>query len=138
MRLRLHPVIVLLCTVTLAGCATAAGGARSTSSIITAEDLESLGPGITVHEAIERLRPNWLRDRGVNSPTPQFETDTLPRLHVDATPYPIEALQTLRISDIQTIRFMDARDATTRFGTGYVNGLIEVSTRVAAGPGPDR
>ena len=45
-------------------------------------------------------------------------------------------LRAFRGSDVQTIRFMEGRDATTRFGTGYVNGLIVVTTRTArGGPG---
>jgi hypothetical protein len=132
-RLR-HPWVVLFLTVAMASCASTGTGTRSTSGALTAEDLDNLGPGVSAYEAIERLRPVWLRDRGVNSPSAAYMDDTLPRVHVDTTPYDLEALRSFRTSDIQTIAFMDGRDATTRYGTGYVNGLILVTTRTGARP----
>jgi hypothetical protein len=119
----------------MTACAASTGtGARSTSGELTAADLDNLGPGVSAYEAIERLRPIWLRDRGVNSPSAAYADDTLPRVHIDTTPYDVEALRSFRTSDIQTISFMDGRDATTRYGTGYVNGLILVTTRTGARP----
>jgi hypothetical protein len=134
-RHRLIP-IVLFCIATLSGCASTGGGGSFDSDLITLEEIDRLGPGISAYEAIERLRPTWLRDRGVNSANPAFENDTLPRVHIDTTPYTINDLRSFRGTDAQSIRFMDARDATTRYGTGYVNGLIVVTTRNArGGPG---
>jgi hypothetical protein len=121
--------ILLLATVALGACASTAGGARSTSGAITAEQLDNLGPGVSAYEAIERLRPIWLRDRGVNSPSAAYVDDTQPKVHIDRTPYGLDVLRSFRTSDIQTISFMTGPDATTLYGTGYVNGLILVTTR---------
>ena len=120
---------LLLATLTLAACASAPGGARQTTGAITAEQLDNLGPGISAYEAIERLRPVWLRDRGINSPSAAYVDDTLPRVHIDTTPYDLSALRSFRTSDVQQITFMTGPDATTMYGTGYVNGLILVTTR---------
>jgi hypothetical protein len=119
-----------------AGCSTtrAPGGARSDSGVLTQAQLEELGPGISAYEAIQRLRPQWLRDRGMNSPSPQYADDTLPALHIDQTPYPLDNLKSMRTTDIETMRFTAGIDATTRYGTGYVNGLIEVRTRLSRIP----
>jgi hypothetical protein len=128
-------LIALSCTVALSACASAGGGGRTDGSVITVEEIDLLGPGVSAYEAIERLRPTWLRDRGVNSMSPGAAGDTRPRVHIDTTPYSLEDLRSFRGTDVQTIRFMDARDATTRYGTGYVNGLIVVTTRNSRGPG---
>ena len=125
---------LILAAVALAGCASSGGGARSTSGAITADQLDNLGPGISAYEAIERLRPTWLRDRGINSPSAAYVDDTLPRVHIDTTPYDLSALRSFRTTDIQTITFMAGIDATTLYGTGYVNGLIVVRTRTGARP----
>jgi hypothetical protein len=129
-----HPWVALLFTLAMAACASTGGSARSTTGMLTAEDLDNLGPGVSAYEAIERLRPVWLRDRGVNSPSAAYADDTLPKVHIDTTPYDLGALRSFRTTDIQTISFMDGRDATTRFGTGYVNGVILVTTRTGGRP----
>ena len=128
--------LALLATVALASCASTPGAARTANGALTAEQLDNLGPGVSAYEAIERLRPIWLRDRGINSPSAAYVDDTLPKGHIDTTPYDIAALRSFRTSDVQTISFMDGRDATTRFGTGYVNGLIVVTTRTGASRPP--
>ena len=126
---------VLFLAAALSACATT-GNNSIDSGLITADEIERLGPGVSAYEAIERLRPVWLRDRGMNSMNPNYADDTKPKVHIDMTPYMIEDLRSFRGSDVQTIRFMDSRDATTRYGTGYVNGLIVVTTRNArGGPG---
>jgi len=35
----------------------------------------------------------------------------------------------ISIDDIETMRYLSASDATTRYGTGYIGGVIEVTTR---------
>ena len=62
----------LLFVLALAACASSSGSTRGTTGAITAEQLDNLGPGVTAYEAIERLRPIWLRDRGINSPSAAY------------------------------------------------------------------
>jgi hypothetical protein len=40
-----------------------------------------------------------------------------------------ENLDALRAADIQDMRYLNAADATTRFGTNYVSGVILVTTK---------
>jgi hypothetical protein len=122
---------LLLATLALGACAST-GAPRQSSGPITAEQLEQLGPGVSAYEAIERLRPIWLRDRGVNSPSAAYVDDTLPKVHIDRTPYGLDVLRSFRTTDIQSITFMAGIDATTLYGTGYVNGVILVVTRTGA------
>jgi hypothetical protein len=39
-----------------------------------------------------------------------------------------EILRSVSVANVEEIRFLDARDATTRFGTGYVSGAILITT----------
>ncbi|HLA14370.1 MAG TPA: hypothetical protein VJZ25_05040, partial [Gemmatimonadaceae bacterium] len=41
----------------------------------------------------------------------------------------IETLKTMPVQTIREIRYLSASDATTKYGTGYTNGVIEVYTR---------
>ncbi len=45
---------------------------------------------------------------------------------VNESPQPFAVLQGLRPHDVQLLEFLSGPDATTLYGTGYVNGLIRV------------
>lgn len=110
------------------GGATAAGPARN-SSLISIDELQSDAmQSLSVHDAVQRLRPNWLRARGatsVNSGVSQFPS-VLMNGSID---HSLDRLRSMRVTDVGEIRYIDSRDATTRYGTGLVNGLIEVVIR---------
>jgi hypothetical protein len=113
------------------GCASGGTGTQAGSSrdLISAADLADMTE-ITTMEAIRRLRPNWLRSR--NAPTPAgFESGgTEPALRVDGVMAPdLSQLNYMPARDVQEIRFLSASDATTLYGTGYVNGIIQVRTK---------
>lgn len=111
---------------TLAGCAgggggTTAGARRGSSSRLVADDLAAVAE-LDLFAAISRLRPTWLR--------PQSR-GTLPVIVVDGTPQAggADALRTMRATDASEIEYMNASDATTRYGTGYTAGAIIITTR---------
>lgn len=117
--LRLVPVLLL---VVLAGaCAAGTGGSTgSSANALTAEDLETVQT-LSVYDAIQRLRPRWLQSRSTSSP---------PQVVMNGAPYGgMETLRSIQVSDVTSIRYRDGRDATTRYGTGYGGGVIEVSSR---------
>lgn len=60
--------------------------------------------------------------RGSGHQSPKVIVDGMPRGEIDQ-------LHTISVFEIQEIRFLSSGDATTRFGTGYVAGAIEVITR---------
>jgi hypothetical protein len=41
----------------------------------------------------------------------------------------IEVLRSMREGDLLQARFISPADATTRFGTGWANGLIEITLK---------
>ena len=107
-----------------AGCASGSGGggggSRSSSNRLVAADMANQQE-LDLYQAIRQLRGRWLTSRGRGTP----------RVHVDggARQGGIEALQNIRVAEVQEVEFMGAADATLRFGTGYDAGAIIVTTR---------
>jgi hypothetical protein len=107
---------------TLSACASGGGGGdgapRRSANRITAQELEGVAQ-LDCLQAIQRLRPDWLRTR--TSARPAIFVDGMESLNS-------EALRSLPVASVREMRFLDARDATTRFGTGYVSGAILITT----------
>jgi hypothetical protein len=40
-----------------------------------------------------------------------------------------ESLQRVRVIEVEFVRYLNARDATTRYGTGHAGGVIAVTTK---------
>lgn len=118
----------LLLSVALSACASSSSSRSGGSTdLITQEEISSLSVS-SAHDAVRRLRPRWLQGRG--SQSIQTSGVQLPVVFVDEVRFgPIESLQGIQTSDISSMRFINARDATTRFGTGYPAGIIDVTTR---------
>jgi len=117
-------VLSLVLAAGLSGCGTGTSARgtppRGSSDRIVEAELEPLYQ-LTAFEAVQRLRPRWLQTR----------TRADPMVHVDGNirSEGASALRNLRADDVQEMQYMSPADATTRFGTGYVNGLILVTTK---------
>jgi hypothetical protein len=126
----------LLClfAVIVGGCSTTSGGSDGARdrNRISQEELEQFPTG-TAHEAIERLRPRWIRSRGMTSTRPGASPDYA-SVFIDNAPVGgLEALYRVSIRDIDYIEYLSASDATTRYGTGYPGGIIQVFTKSGTG-----
>ncbi len=101
--------------------------AAGSSSPITREELDAIPSG-SAFEAVYNLRIQWLR-----SHSGSFRSETgrnYPEVFVDGRPFgALDSLHQIGAETIDVIRFHSASDATTRFGTGYPAGIIEVITR---------
>lgn len=112
----------------LACASTGEGGRLSTrgSGDITREELEATSVDDAM-EAVVLLRPHWLRTRPARTPS-----DPSPVVGVvidNMARATREDLAQLSIGEVERISFMNAGDATIRFGTGYTGGAIIVTTR---------
>lgn len=111
-------------TVLTAACASGGsgdGGPRRDPDLITAEELADY-TNLTCLEVIRRLRPRWLQSRGAEQ-NPVVYQDGARIGMAD------QVLGNFSVNDVQSIRYRNASDATTRYGTGHGAGAIEVSTR---------
>lgn len=140
-RLRTRTTLVLLAAAIGAGCASSAAGngTQRTSEVITAEEIATIEVNNAL-EAVQRLRPQLLRARGtatVRSAGPEgqptgiaTESGTELTVYVDDVRVGgVAALRNLSARRVQEIRYVNARDATTRYGTGHVGGVLEVKTK---------
>lgn len=124
-------VVLLASSLAIFGCASSGtsdgdsgGGSRN---LISAAELEDPAvQTLNALEVVERLRPRWLRSRTSSRGGGQ----TRPVVFLNGSRYGgLEALQRIEVGEVEQIRFINARDATTRFGTGVQGGVIAVETR---------
>ena len=101
------------------GCGAARAG-RGAPNVITREQIAVL-PDYSAYDIIQRLQPRWLRSQTAN-----FAGPITPAIYVDELPGSLRGIRSLHI---ERIEYMNARDATTRYGTGFMGGLIRVVTR---------
>ncbi len=108
-------------------------GPTSRRNQITPEELQQTSVG-DVMEAISLLRPQWLRARPSRTPA---NPNPVVGVVIDGRAQSTrEDLAQIPIGDVATIQFMNAADATIRFGTGYSGGAIVVTTRGRLRRGP--
>ena len=118
-----------VCCVLLAACASSGGaaGPRRGGNTITAEELkEPALAGLNTYDAIQRLRPNWLRERGSSSI--RQSGDNFPKAIINDVPYPLDYLKSVGVPEVTEMQFISASDATTKYGTGFPNGAVLVLT----------
>ena len=117
-----YKYLSMFVTLTLVGCASgnsANGTTRSSPNQIDAAELVGIYSTMSVYEAIGRLRPTWFRTRA-------GEDEATAR--VDNQNYSMAYLRSLPAEDVATMRFVNRRDATFRFGGRWGGGVIEVTT----------
>ncbi|HEU5208265.1 MAG TPA: TonB-dependent receptor plug domain-containing protein [Longimicrobiales bacterium] len=125
--MRRIPYLVLLAL--FVGACASSGSPRSLSSrnVITQQEIESVNVS-TAYEVVQQLRPHFLQGRGQTSI--QDPGSSMPVVYVNGVRYGSpDVLRGMRSMDLREIRFLSASDATTRYGTGHVGGVIEVTTR---------
>lgn len=88
----------------------------------------------TAQELIQRLRPTWLRSRGMSSARPTNSagesSGTLPVVYLDNSVLgEISTLANVPTANIAQVQYLSANEATQRFGTGYTGGAIIITTR---------
>jgi hypothetical protein len=121
----LKPVLAASVAVAaMSGCASTGSGtapARS-SDVITQEELIAY-VGDDLHLVIRRLRPQWTRPRTGRTMTQQIDVS----LVVDGMRWHnLTRLREISVADVAEVRFLDALDATTRFGSDMAGGAIIV------------
>jgi type IV pilus biogenesis protein CpaD/CtpE len=131
-RMRRRIAVGLLMLV-LAGCASAGGKERSASptknrnrNVITLEEIESSHESDT-YLLVKSLRPNMLTTRGATS---IILTDPGVIVFLDNQRFgPAQSLSMLPPADIAEIRFLSAAEAQSRWGEGFPQGVILVTSK---------
>jgi hypothetical protein len=120
-------VIVAAVAVACAPPATSGGRASRDNNFITTEEIAA-SQTTNVYDAINNLRPMFLRSRGQTTFDPSVVQTAV--VFVDGQKFgSVETLKTMPVLQVTSIRFLTPSDATTKYGTGYMAGIIEVSMR---------
>ena len=124
----LRASIIVLCALFAAACSsTGGGGGSGNPDLITLEQIEALPEG-TAFSVVQRYRSSWLRARTqatFGNPTPAYAEVFLDEMRFGD----INSLGRINSSSIESIEYISATDATTRYGTGYMGGIIRINTR---------
>lgn len=111
-------------TAPAAAAAPRAARGRVDRNLITREEIEA-STQTDALGMVRNLRPAWFRSRGNGG----FSTVEVLRVYVDGLRTDLSALRQLPPSVVREMRFLDASQATERFGTGHGMGALLVSTR---------
>lgn len=99
---------------------------RDPSRITQDEIMASLA--VDAYDAVAKLRANFLASRGRTSF--RVNESSLPTVFVDGLEYgPISTLRLIAANEIAEIRLFRSWEATTVYGTGFMSGVIAVTTR---------
>jgi outer membrane cobalamin receptor len=121
--LALASAIVLACSPPRLG-----PGMVSNSQVITEEEIEA-SRATNAFEVIQKLRANFLSYRGETSLTKNQSTP-YPTVYLDGQEFgPINTLRNIPASQIASIQLLRSWEATTKYGTGNMGGVIAISTR---------
>jgi len=108
--------------------------------IITRAEIQDRAPDVkTALDVVQRLRPHFLRERATGSITTPLTAEGNRNTAASRQPVqlyvngarsgvPAAALRDIPAAAVIDILYLDASDATTRFGTGHDNGAILVRT----------
>lgn len=121
-------MLALAIAVVLQACTSArtSYAPRDPSRITHEEIVASLA--IDAYDAVVKLRANFLASRGRTSF--RANESTLPTVFVDGLRYgPISTLRLIAATDVAEIRLYRSWEATTAYGTGFMAGVIAVTTR---------
>lgn len=123
-QLRFATVAIALVVSACAGASTTQTGAtRRSANTITADEISAAQGIVSVYDAIQRLRPQWLTTSRARSVGTQDEL----LVYLDTNRYgTIESLRQLPIGGITELRYLNAAEATNRFGTGHSGGVIVI------------
>jgi outer membrane cobalamin receptor len=126
-----HAVTALFLLQLAIGVSAAEAQGRRGRNVITQEEIEK-SSATDAYDLIQKLRPAWFTRRGVASG--QATTDAVGGMddgvrvvaYVDGVRWP--DLTTVTVERIKEVRYLNASDATTKYGTGHTSGAIEVIT----------
>jgi hypothetical protein len=122
---------LLLAPAALTACASGGGSGIEEPrdyNVITFEEIQAT-EAETAFQIIQQLRPRWMvRNRGQRS-LMETEADYAKVIVDDLPPREFDFLRELAREILLELRFLEAREATLLYGTGYNAGVVKVKTR---------
>jgi hypothetical protein len=98
------------------------GRRRRQNNVITAEEVAQSSAS-TAYDAIRTLRPAWFIPRGASGRAAIM-------VYIDGVRgASLDDLREVQADRVKECRFLNANDATTKYGTGHPAGAIEIITK---------
>jgi hypothetical protein len=120
------PIALAACSSTGATDGTAERPARRASSTLIPSEEVRASNAANAFELIQSARPGWLRKQGAVS----FRMDGEVLVYLDDVRLGgLDALHSLPLSGIDSIRFLDSTTASARFGLSHPHGAIQIAPR---------
>jgi hypothetical protein len=122
-------LLAVLLAWSAAACAAQTGGnppATYNRDVITRDELAAVEARTTALQLIQRMRPAWLQGRGPSGIRGQAAPVVV---YVNSQRASESPLPRYTAGELLEIRFLNATDATARFGTGHGSGAILLTTR---------
>jgi hypothetical protein len=114
----------LVATVVLACAPPATAHSGRDANVITKDEIASVQVA-NLYDAVTRLRPNFLVNRGQS--TLRGADNGYPKVYLDRSLLgDINALKTLTPNGIREIRYYNGAEASSKFGLDNTSGAIEV------------
>lgn len=123
--------LLALATIACASAATqSASSGTSNPDVLAYSELRELDQSYgSMYQVISDYRPEWLDPRGQVSLVANPNAH-LPMVFVEGTERGLpETLRNIPVTDIERAEFLDAGEATNRYGRGYPGGVIELTLR---------
>ena len=96
------------------------------STLLTGPELQA-NAGLNLYDQIQKLRPNWLRTRGLSSLTQSIGDIVVYRDGVrHGSP---QILRDFTVESVDSVRFLSGPEASSRFGLDHQHGAILVTSR---------
>lgn len=128
MKLR-HAIGALVVLHLLVGASAAQAQKGRKSNVITEEEIAKASAG-DAYDLIRILRPGWFRTRGAVSTREGDVNEGGVAYYVDGMRVAsVEDVRLINLDRIKEIRFLNAVDATNRYGTGHPSGAVEITTK---------
>ena len=127
---RIARVLILLSAVMLLASALAAQSkSKSSSSLITQEEIEHARPNVgNAFDVVQLLRPRWLRAREMVQLPSEGGTDPqMAQVHVyidDRDKGDVDFLKTIPAELIYSLKFMSMTEVGARFGPSSGPGIV--------------
>ena len=114
-----------------AGAETAVRPVRGTLNLIPNAEIEAAaGDLMNAYDLVYRLRPSMMRFRNQTAGATSSGEVVGPVAYVDDVRLgALDLMRTVMRASVKEIRFISPTDATTRWGSGHSNGVIQVVTK---------
>jgi len=133
--LRLFAPLMLTTLLACAGGANPSSTTPSQRNVLTREEITASGM-TNLHEAIQRLRPQFMRGRGASGIQSNYDEQCrcyrpdVPEVYMDRNRLGgIDLLRTINVQQVEQVLFIQGTDTNIQFGQNHPGGVIHIITR---------